>query len=50
MREGVGLGGVNLGNAGSQGKTQFRSDGGAGSPGITILGGINEGNEGSQHG
>ena len=47
---GPGLGGVNLGNAGSQGKSAFRSDGGAGAPGIVRLGGDNEGKDGSQHG
>lgn len=45
----VGLGGTNLGNAGSQGKHVFRSDGGAGAPGITRLGGENEG-KGTQNG
>lgn len=45
-----GLGGVNCGNAGSQGKSSLYGDGGAGAPGITRLGGENEGEEGSQHG
>jgi hypothetical protein len=43
----VGLGGTNVGNAGSQGKSSLTGDGGAGTPGI---GGQNEGEEGSQHG
>jgi hypothetical protein len=43
----VGLGGANLGNAGSQGKSSLHSDGGAGAPGI---GGENHDEEGSQHG
>lgn len=45
-----GLGGTNVGNAGSQGKSSLTGDGGAGAPGIVRLGGENEGEEGSQHG
>lgn len=45
-----GLGGSNLGNAGSQGKSSLYGDGGAGAPGIVRQGGVNEGEEGSQHG
>jgi hypothetical protein len=46
---GPGLGGANLGNAGSQGKSSLYGDGSAGAPGITRLGGENEGG-GSQRG
>ena len=48
--KGVGLGGTNIGNAGSQGKSNLTGDGGAGSPGVDRLGGENVGEEGSQHG
>ena len=46
----VGLGGANIGNAGSQGKSNLDGDGGAGAAGIDRLGGENVGEEGSQHG
>jgi hypothetical protein len=48
--KGVGIGGTNIGNAGSQGKSNLTGDGGAGSPGVDRLGGENVGEEGSQHG
>lgn len=49
-RCGPGLGGVNFGNAGSQGKSRLEADDGTGnSNGITRLGGVNEGG-GSQRG
>lgn len=49
-RCGPGLGGVNFGNAGSQGKSSLVADDATGnSNGITRLGGVNEGG-GSQRG
>jgi hypothetical protein len=47
---GPGLGGVNCGSAGSQGKSSLYGDGGAGAPGIVRLGGMNKGDGGTQNG